>query len=300
MTDNRLPLTILGGFLGSGKTTWLRHKLRFGLAAHVLVNEAAGVSVDDALLSGASGMTQLAGGCACCDGRAALVAALRGLADRRSRGEALADLVLETSGLADPAAILEAIAQDPVLVRHLRPTGTIVLVDAVNGLSGALAPLALAQMRAADQMILTKTDLVLAPRVARFVATLNQINPLAKISAEIAGVPAALPAAAAPLDWAVAEAVALSAMTLPLPEAADWPAVSLWLQAILHRHGDAILRIKGVIRAPAGRLLIQTVRRQVQPPEVLPDGVGLDNTLAMIGQIADPDAITRSLARFLG
>ncbi len=299
MADNRLPLTILGGFLGSGKTTWLRHKLRTGMAAHVLVNEAAGVAVDDALLSGASGITLLAGGCACCDGRAALVAALRDLADRRSRGEALADLVLETSGLADPAQILAAIAQDPVLVRHLRPVGTIVLVDAVDGLAGDPPALALAKMRAADQMILTKTDLVDRSVVGRLVATLAQINRLARISAEVAGVEVGLPQASVPLDWAVANAVSLSAMTLPLPEGADWAAVSLWLQAVLHRHGDAILRIKGVIRSPAGRLLIQTVRRQVHPPEVLPEGVGFDNALALIGQISDPDAITRSLARFV-
>ena len=50
MTDNRLPLTILGGWLGAGKTTWLRHQLYAGLQAHVIVNEAAGVAVDDALL----------------------------------------------------------------------------------------------------------------------------------------------------------------------------------------------------------------------------------------------------------
>jgi G3E family GTPase len=80
MTDNRLPLIILGGWLGAGKTTWLRHQLHAGLQAHVIVNEAAGVAVDDALLSQAKGVTVLAGGCACCNGRDDLVAALRSLA----------------------------------------------------------------------------------------------------------------------------------------------------------------------------------------------------------------------------
>ena len=300
MADNRLPLTILGGFLGAGKTTWLRHQLHHGLAAHVLVNEAAGLAVDDALLSDAKGMTVLAGGCACCDGRGALVAALRGLADRRSRGEEVADLVLETSGLADPAAIMAALTQDPVLVHHIRLVGTIVLVDGVGDLA-ALTPLALAQMRAADRLVVTKTDAVLPETVARIAATLRQINPLAEVSAAVAGQAVDLPAMVAePFAVRIGAETPLRAMTFALPPNADWPALSLWLSALLHGHGEAILRVKGVVRTPAGRLLIQTVRRSVQPPEVLPEGVGTTDVLALIGLIGDPLLVTASLERFLG
>lgn len=292
MADTRLPLTILGGFLGAGKTTWLRHHLRHGLRAHVLVNEAAGVAVDDALLAGAQGVSVLAGGCACCVGRAALVAALRGLLDLRG------PLVLETSGLADPAGIMAAIEGDPVLARQVRVADCVVLVDALSGLSAALPALALAQMRAAGRIVLTKTDLVPETVTARLVASLAAINPLAQVSAGVAGVAVGLPAPGLPLDWAVADAP-LAAMTLTLPAGADWATVSLWLQALLHRHGDDIVRVKGVIRSPAGRLLIQTVRRQVQAPEVLPEGVGQDDALALIGQF-EAEAVRRSLVRFLG
>jgi G3E family GTPase len=79
----------------------------------------------------------------------------------------------------------------------------------------------------------------------------------------------------------------------------DWPAISLWLSGLLHTHGDHILRIKGVIRSPAGRLLIQTVRRSVQPPEILPEGAGVDDSLAFIGHSFDPQALDASLQRFL-
>lgn len=302
MADTRLPLTLLGGFLGAGKTTWLRHQLHHGLRAHVVVNEAAGVSVDHALLAGAAGITELAGGCACCEGRAAMVAALRHLVDRRSKGEDLADLVLETSGLADPAAILDAIAADPVLVHHIRMTGTVVLVDAVNGLAGAsVAPLALAQMRAADRLILTKTDATAPERVARLAATLRQLNPLAAISAAVAGQPVAFPASEAlPLDLPATADTPMRAVTLSLPPEADWAALSLWLSALLHGHGDRLLRIKGVVDSPAGRLLIQTVRHSVQPPEVLPEGHGTSNTLAVIGAVEDGQALAASLARWCG
>ena len=85
--DGRMRLTLVGGFLGSGKTTWLRHQLHEGQFrdAVVVVNEAAGTPVDDALLQGATELKVLAGGCACCETKADLVALLRDLCDRRSR-----------------------------------------------------------------------------------------------------------------------------------------------------------------------------------------------------------------------
>jgi len=78
-SDGRIRLTILGGYLGSGKTTWLRHQLHHGafLGAHVIVNEAAQTPVDDALLGGSSRLSVLAGGCACCTGKPELIALLR-------------------------------------------------------------------------------------------------------------------------------------------------------------------------------------------------------------------------------
>ena len=108
-----MRLTVLGGNLGSGKTTWLRHQLHTGSfgAAHVLVNEAAETGVDDVLLQSPGGLTLLAGGCCCCTGQAALLHTLRALCDDRSRSakRRLQRIVLETSGLADPAAIVAAI-----------------------------------------------------------------------------------------------------------------------------------------------------------------------------------------------
>ena len=244
MSDTRLRLTILGGFLGAGKTTWLRHQLRHGLQAHVLVNEAAGVAVDDALLRGAAGLVVLSGGCACCDGRPALLAALRDLADRRSRGEAVEEVILETSGLADPAAISAAIGGDPMLAHHVRIVATLVLVDAQNAFaSGSVSPLALHQMRAADRLILTKTDTVPHTQVARLVATLQVLNPLATIEAAVAGQSVDLEQGGLPLEVLVSEVIPFRAMTLQIPSGADWAAVSLWLSALLHGHGDDLCRV---------------------------------------------------------
>ena len=300
MTDNRLPVMILGGWLGAGKTTWLRHQLHTGLQAHVIVNEAAVVAVDDALLSKAKGITVLAGGCACCNGRDDLVATLRALADRRSAGEAIPEIILETSGLADPAAIITSLADDTILVRHFRLTGTTVLVDAVNGAAElAAGTMAIQQIRAATALILTKTDAAPPTAIARLAATLAVLNPLAILSAAVAGVAVPLPALnAAPLPLALTTR-AVTAVTLTIPKGADWASLSLWLSSLLHAHGDRLIRLKGVVHTPAGRLLIQTVRRTVQPPEMLPAYLGTDDMLAVIGESPDAAALQASLARFL-
>lgn len=303
MTDGRLPLTVLGGWLGAGKTTWLRHQLLHSTAgaAHVLVNEAAGVAVDDALLQAAAGVTVLAGGCVCCTGQAALIAALRHLADRRSAGVPIPSLILETSGLADPGALIECLAGDPVLARHIRLTETIVLVDALNGAADLTADaLAVRQIRAASRLILTKTDAAPPGATARLAATLAALNPAAQVSAAVAGVAVPLPDLVADPLPAGTGARPVTAQVLALPPGCDWAVLSLWLAALIHAHGDRLIRIKGVIRTPAGRLLLQTVRRHVQPPEILPQGMGQDDQLAVIGEAPDAPALAASLARFLG
>ena len=110
LSDGRLRLTVLGGYLGSGKTTWLRHQLHAGTlgpACHVIVNEAAETPVDDALLGD---VTLLAGGCCCCSGQAALIAALRGICDERSRtgGARVAAITAGTAAAAHPGGATRA------------------------------------------------------------------------------------------------------------------------------------------------------------------------------------------------
>lgn len=192
----RAGLIILGGFLGAGKSTWLRHQLRAGMlrGAEVFVNEAAGTPVDDLLLGDAARVTVLAGGCACCDGRPALVAALRKWCDRRNGA---ARVVLETSGLADPARIVEAVRADPVLTHHLRVSEVIVLADAPNVLVQlADEPLGWQQIEAADRIVLTKGEALPDARLAALAGALARINPDALIEAAEQGVALTLPALA--------------------------------------------------------------------------------------------------------
>lgn len=315
--DDRVRLTILGGFLGSGKTTWLRHQLhtgRFGDAA-IVVNEAAGTPVDDALLTGASELEVLAGGCACCATRDDLVVLLRRLCDARSAIASTADrikrIVLETSGLADPAPIVEAVRTDPVLVHHIVVHEIIVLIDAANGLAYLQRePLGRRQVETADRLIVTKVDEADEADVRRLLATLRTINPGAVLAGAVKGSEAPLPAFADAEPVTVAAADGESgAPIFPTrlaidPAVVDWTAFSVWLSALLHARGDDVLRVKGVVRTTAGRLLLQSVRKTVQSPEILPpmedDPAREDNTIVVIGRGYHGDDLKRSLDYFAG
>lgn len=312
--EGRVRLTVLGGYLGSGKTTWLRHQLHQGTFrdALVIVNEAAGTPVDDALLGGASRLEVLAGGCACCEARGQLIALLRRIADERSRSdshtERLDHIVLETSGLAEPGAIVEAIRTDPVLAHHIVVSEIVVTVDALHALVEIRGePLGRRQIEVADRLVVTKTDEAEPDSTARLLATLHRLNPGAGISGAVRGSDVGLPSFAdaepeqlpgAPTD---AERGPIFPTKLDIDD--DWGAFSVWLSALLHARGDDIVRVKGVVRTPAGRLLLQAVRKVMQSPEILPeqpeDQNRLDNQIVVIGRGYEADELKRSLEYFM-
>lgn len=311
-SDGRLPLTILGGFLGAGKSTWLRHQLHQGrFRDHaILVNEAAETPVDNLLLAGALRLGVLAGGCACCTGQAALVAALRALCNDASGPDAgrIGGVLLETSGLADPGRIAAAIAADPILSRRIALQETLVLVDGLHG-ARQLADegLARAQIEAADALILTKP--AEAADLGRLALTLRRMNPHAALSAAEQGVAVPLPSVPddlRPLDLPpLGPSEPIAPYRLAVGQDGGWVALSTWLSALLHARGDDIVRIKGVVRTPAGRLLLQSVRRVVQPPEILPDDDAAlagpapeEGVIVLIGRGMTAETLERSWRHF--
>jgi G3E family GTPase len=313
--EGRMRLTILGGFLGAGKSTWLRHHLHHGLLqdALVVVNEAADAPVDDALLIGSSPLRVLAGGCACCDMRPALVSLFRDICDDRVGGDASAPsidhIVLETSGLADPSRIADSIVTDPILQHHIVVREIIVTVDALHGLGQIRdEDLGRRQIETADRVVVTKVDAAEVEGLRRLIATLRVLNPGAALSGSAMGTPTDLPDArgcdpealrAADADGTTAE---IEAASLDLGGTPDWPALAVWLSALIHARGDDIMRIKGVVRTPRGRLLLQSVRKVVQSPEILPDepvaGDNRDGVLTLIGRRFTTGELVRSLKAF--
>src|SRR5436190_3049324 len=180
-TRSGTPVTVLTGFLGSGKTTLLRRALTAPAFADtaVVINEIGEIAIDHYLVDFVEGsVLELPGGCLCCAVREDLAQTLRSLIDRRDLGEIrrFRRIVIETSGLADPAPVLFTLGTDPMLDHRLKLGRVVTLVDAVTGLD-TLDRFAEAARQAAvaDALVISKTDL--APLSDALAAHLAALNP---------------------------------------------------------------------------------------------------------------------------
>ncbi|MGP0090948.1 MAG: CobW family GTP-binding protein [Xanthobacteraceae bacterium] len=198
----RIPVAIITGFLGSGKTTLLNRALRqpeFARSA-VVINEFGEIGIDHALVTASDdSVVLLENGCLCCTVRGDLVATLDQIHRRRGRGEMAFDRVLiETSGLADPAPVLQAFLSEPTLAARYRVGTVMATVDAVNGHATLDAHVeAVRQAALADDLLITKLDLVApadaAAAEASLRARLGRLNPGAAITrADVSSLPGLL------------------------------------------------------------------------------------------------------------
>jgi G3E family GTPase len=182
--EQRIPVTVLTGFLGSGKTTLLNKLLRRPELADtaVIINEFGEIGLDHLLVekSDDEGMVTLNSGCLCCTVRGDLVRTMSELFLKRSRGEVseFKRMVVETTGLADPAPILHTLMTDPLLASRYRLDGVVTTVDGVNGVSTLdNHEEAVKQAAVADRLLLTKVDIADAPKLADLKHRLAHLNP---------------------------------------------------------------------------------------------------------------------------
>jgi G3E family GTPase len=280
-----LPTTILTGFLGSGKTTLLRRALTSPVLADtaVIINEIGEIAIDHHLVDFVEGsVLELPGGCLCCAMREDLARTLRSLLDRRDTGEIkqFRRVVIETTGLADPAPILFTLGADPMLDHSLHLARVVTLVDAVNG-AGTLErfPEAGRQAALADTLVITKTDLTQpGPGLVR---ALDAINDRAEriLAAEAGDAGAVLfgarkrtDALAMPAEPAVAHTHGIDAFGVVLDGEITRLDFARSLGGLARERGTDLLRVKGIVRfadRPQRPAVVQAAQHAMFAPEWL-------------------------------
>jgi G3E family GTPase len=180
-----VPVSILTGFLGAGKTTLLNRLLKDPDLSDtaVIINEFGDVSIDHLLVEASSdGVIELSDGCLCCTVRGELVDTLADLMDRMQTGriKPLKRVVIETTGLADPAPVLKSVIGNPVIAQSFRLDGVVTVVDAINGLQTlANHEEALKQVAVADRLVISKAGLADQARLEELRSRLRALNPRA-------------------------------------------------------------------------------------------------------------------------
>lgn len=334
----RIPVTVLTGFLGSGKTTVLNHVLKHpGMdRTAVIINEFGEIGIDHLLVEKATeDVVLMSSGCLCCTVRGDIADTLTDLFVKRAKGRIpeFRRVVIETTGLADPAPVLHALMSDPIVAERYMLDGVVATIDAVNG-AGTLDnhQEAVKQAAIADRLLLTKSDLADPDGIAALTARLAALNPATS----------PLPVMQGEVDpqvlfdlglfdpekksvevrrWLNDEALAdehhhhhhdldvnrhddrIRAFCIVRDKPISWNALSGWLDSLASMRGDDLLRVKAIVAIadrPDQPVVLHGVQHLFHPPVLLPSWPSEDHRsrIVFITRDLPRDVIEKSLAAF--
>lgn len=283
MASNKKMVTIITGSLGSGKTTLLQNlltqqKLTENIA--VIVNEFGKIGLDHYLLRQAEEKTTLLqGGCICCQAREDLAIELQNLLFSCEQGEIDFDrIIIETTGLADPAPILFTIMTHPILQHRVVVEGVITTVDAKNGaMQISNHEATVKQISAADTVALTKVDLATKEELAIIREAIIRINPTCTILHVVNGKvePSILHAERKFYNHRLASdyqpphhhTAQIHSISFAFLHPLNWNSFGVWLSLLLYARGENILRVKGMLDVgESGPIILNGVQHIIHPP----------------------------------
>jgi len=338
--ETPLAFSILTGFLGSGKTTLLNQLVNHADMANaaVIINEFGEIGLDHLLVETADEdiVVEMSSGCLCCTMRGDLVDTVQGLLARRDAGDikAFDRIVIETTGLADPAPVLHVAMNHPYLVHRLRLEGVWTTIDAING-AATLDRFAEAvkQAAVADRIVLTKTDMLDDAQDADpLISRLKRLNPTATIlnAAEGEANPEALfgcglynPQTKSNdvAQWLRTEALEdigahhhhdvnrhdkhIRAFCITHDEAIKSNEFNLFIEVLLSTYGANLLRIKGIVKLaeqPDRPVVIHGVQHVFHPPAQLANWPDDDHRtrIVFITKDVDETKLSSLLNSFIG
>ncbi|MCQ2760018.1 GTP-binding protein [Helicobacter pylori] len=306
----KIPITLITGFLGSGKTSFLSEYLNQidhqGVA--LIINEIGQAALDQRILSVqycGEKMLYLNAGCVCCNKRLDLVESLKAtLNNYEWCGEILKRIIIETTGLANPAPILWTILSETFLGVHFEIQSVVACVDALNAREHLTNNEAKEQIVFADSVLLTKTDLQNdSTALIKLKERIQSLNPSAEIFDKRAIDYESLFSRKNRVHRTIlptkdSHLQGFETLSIRFEGTMEWSAFGIWLSLLLHQYGTQILRIKGIIDIGSDLLVsINGVMHVIYPPKhILKDQNG--SNLVFIMRHLEREKILNSLKGF--
>ncbi|MEY3379446.1 MAG: hypothetical protein RL468_44 [Pseudomonadota bacterium] len=303
---SKIPVTLITGFLGAGKTTLISQLLRHPDMDRVavVINEIGEIGIDNDLVKMSSeNVSLLANGCLCCSVRTDLQETLRELFGERRAG-LIADfdrVIVETTGLADPAPVIQTLSSDTMVGAHYRLDGVVTLVDAVNALTQLeLSPEAERQIALADRIFITKSDLANDAQLAQVQGAVRAINAQVEVRACTLGQLHPSELTNLGLSNARADARTLQflgetlsperdsqavegerhlgqrlpsrhdpsvrSQSLRFEQVFSWDTFSAAMEMLISLRGKDLLRVKGIVNVEGEPVVVQGVGHVFHPP----------------------------------